>query len=77
MKNEMKMIKIGSKVMWRGGWGSDPPEEAVVTEIEITDGESKYGEEATSVPFYAKDNASFILSNGHWCYGNKIDEVLN
>jgi hypothetical protein len=77
MKNDVKMIKIGSKVMWRGGWGSDPPEEAVVTEIEITDGESKYGEVATSVPFDNRETASFILSNGHWCYGNQIDEVLN
>jgi hypothetical protein len=44
----MSKLKVGDKVWWRGGFGSDPRKVATVEEIEITGG-YKYGEQVDEV----------------------------
>ena len=66
-------IKVGSKVMWRGGWGSDPAVEATVIGIERTEEpHEKDGTPVDSIDFYDREYAVFDLDNGHWCYGDQI-----
>ena len=71
---EETLIKIGSKVMWRGSWGTDPAVEATVVGIERTEEphEKEGGTPVESIEFYDRDYAVFDLDNGHWCYGNQI-----
>ena len=74
----MEKVKIGDKVIWRGGWGSDAPQEATVTGMEITEQpRSKYGEEATEAPWFLveENRVIFDLDNGHWAYGEQISQI--
>jgi hypothetical protein len=70
-----KLLRIGDPVIWRGGWGSDPPKDATVTDITLADEErGKYGEEVKSmswelVPIWA----CVSLDNGHWAYGYQLE----
>jgi hypothetical protein len=71
------MLKIGDKVMWRGGFGSDPAVPAIVEGIEINTGGSKEGDIVDSAPWSAmtRHNAIISLDNGFWCYGNQISPI--
>jgi hypothetical protein len=71
----MDILKVGDTVMWRGGWGRDPVQEAVVTEIEITERpREKYGTDASEVQWVTvkEDRVVVGLDNGHWAYGYQI-----
>ena len=71
-------VKIGDTVLWRGGWGSDAPLEAVVDGLDITDEpREKYGTPVQEAYWSdVQDNrVLFSLSNGHWAYGSQISEV--
>ena len=73
-----KQIKIGSRVMWRGGWGRDPAVEAKVERIEETDEpHDTDGREVDSIDFENRERSVIDLDNGHWCYGDQIVEVLD
>jgi hypothetical protein len=67
------VLKIGDTVLWRGGFGSEPAELAVVEGIEITNG-GKYGDSVSEVPWsevYDR-NVTVDLENGHWAYAEQI-----
>ena len=71
-------VKSGDTVLWRGGWGSDAPLEAVVDGLDITDEpREKYGTPVQEAYWSdVQDNrVLFSLSNGHWAYGSQISEV--
>ena len=72
----MKNLKIGDEVSWRGAWGSQASKRAVVTEIEVTNGD-KYGRSVNSVGWTrVRDrNVVVTLDNGHWAYGEQISRV--
>ena len=73
-----KQIKIGSRVMWRGSWGSDPAVEAQVVAIEETDEpHEKDGRTVDSIDFEDRERSVIDLDNGHWCYGDQIVDVLD
>ena len=73
-----KQIKIGSKVMWRGSWGSDPAVEAKVERIEETqEPHEKDGREVAFIDFEDRERSVIDLDNGHWCYGDQIVDVLD
>ena len=77
-KQDKKQIKVGSRVMWRGGFGSEPAVEAKVKRIEETDEpHDKYGREVDSIDFENRDCSVIDLDNGHWCYGDQIEDVLD
>ena len=68
-----KVLKIGDKVWWHGGFGSEPAKLAVVEGIEITGG-YKYGEPVDEVPWsevYDR-NVTVDLDNDHWAYASQI-----
>ena len=78
IKIARKQIKVGSRVMWRGSWGSDPAVEAKVESIEETDEpHEKDGYEVDSIDFANRDCSVINLDNGHWCYGDQIVDVLD
>ena len=78
IKQTKKQIKVGSRVMWSGGWGSEPAVEAKVERIEETDEpHDKYGREVDCIDFEDRDCAVLDLDNGHWCYGDQIEDVLD
>ena len=67
------ILKIGDKVWWRGGFGSEPPKIAVAQGIEITNGD-KYGFPVDNVSWskvYDR-NVTVDLDNNHWAYAEQI-----
>jgi hypothetical protein len=73
-----KIIKVGSKVMWRGDWGAAPAVETTVESIERTKHpHEKDGTSVDSIPFSEREFSVMSLSNEHWCYGNQIVDVLD
>tara|TARA_R100001198_G_scaffold52516_1_gene29425 strand:- start:667 stop:897 length:231 start_codon:yes stop_codon:yes gene_type:complete len=72
-----KVLKIGDKVWWRGGFGSEPAKLAVVEGIEITGGH-KYGDSVEEVPWsevYDR-NVTVDLDSEHWAYADQISRCL-
>ncbi len=72
-----KVLKIGDKVWWRGGFGSEPAKLAVVEGIEITGGH-KYGEPVDEIPWsevYDR-NVTVDLDSDHWAYAEQISRYL-
>jgi hypothetical protein len=69
-------LKVGDKVIWRGGWGNDAPKEAIIEDIELCAKGSKYGKPVKSVTWETieKGNRSITVSldNGHWAYGYQL-----
>lgn len=75
--SELK-LKVGDRVMWRGGFGMDAPKLATVTALELTtEPHCKYGLSVQSVDWFlaANDYVLVTLDNGHWAYGPQIQPV--
>jgi hypothetical protein len=73
--NKMANLKIGDKVMWRGGFGSEPAKEATVTGIELCKSGQKYGEPCSEVDWKDKDRIVVDLDNGHWAKGHQLSPM--
>ena len=72
------IIKIGSKVMYRGSFGMGCPEKVTIESIDMCKKErDKYGDAVDSIDWDMKNYGCFTLSNGHWCYGEQIDSLLD
>ena len=72
------IIKIGSKVMYRGNFGMGRPEKVTIESIDKCKKErDKYGDAVESIDWDMKNYGCFTLSNGHWCYGEQIDLLLD
>ena len=72
------IIKIGSKVMYRGSFGMGCPEKVTIESIDKCKKErDKYGDAVDSIDWDMKNYGCFTLSNGHWCYGEQIDSLLD
>ena len=72
------IIKIGSKVMYRGSFGMGCPEKVTIESIDMCEKErDKYGDAVESIDWDMKNYGCFTLSNGHWCYGGQIDLLLD
>ena len=73
----MSKLKIGDKVWWRGGFGSEPRKLATVSGIEITGG-YKYGDSVDEVDWsevYDRNvTVDIDTDNGefHWAYASQI-----
>lgn len=74
--NERLPIRIGTKVVYRGGFGRDARTVAGVIAIEQTYHPSeKYGNEVDEV-LHLQDNYVLTLDDGHWCYSHQVDGVV-
>ena len=72
------IIKIGSKVMYRGSFGMGCPEKVTIESIDMCEKErDKYDDAVESIDWDMKNYGCFTLSNGHWCYGEQIDLLLD
>lgn len=72
-----KVIKVGSKIKYRGDFGEGNPTTAIVKRIERSEYKrDKYGEVVPEVPFSEREYCVFDLDNNHWCYGEQIDDVI-
>ena len=72
------IIKIGSKVIYRGTFGMGYPEEVTIDGISKCEFEGdKNGTPIDEIPFDEKNNCIFDLDNRHWCYGKQIHGVIN
>ena len=72
------IIKIGSRVMYRGSFGMGCPEKVTIESIDMCEKErDKYGDAVESIDWDMKNYGCFTLSNGHWCYGGQIDLLLD
>ena len=70
-----RVIRIGSQVLHRGGFGRDSQSVAGVTGIEITEfPREKYGDEVDAVTLDA--NYVLTLDNGKWVYSDQVDGVV-
>ena len=73
-----KVIKVGSRVMYRGCFGVYPAKEAKIESItKALEKRSKYGRSTKSIDWDEKEYGCFILSDGHWCYGEQIVDLLD
>ncbi len=72
-------LKVGDKVMWRGGWNTDPEKEATVESMELCAVGCKYGKDVKSVAWETieKGNRSITvtLDNGHWAYVYQLKPI--
>jgi hypothetical protein len=71
----MESLKPGDRVMWRGGFGSLPAEEATIEDMQVTaQPREKSGEPTECVPvaLVRQNRVVFGLTNGHWCYSDQI-----
>ena len=72
----MAKISVGDKVMWRGGFGTQPPKEATITGIELCGyAGAKYGEPRSSVDWSQQDRIVVDLDNGHWARGSQLSPI--
>lgn len=73
----MSRLKIGDKVIWRGGWGKEAPKEAIIEGISLCAVGAKYGKEVKSVDWATIEGGKVVvtLDNGHWAYGNQLTEI--
>ena len=70
-----RIIRKGSKVLYRGSWGRDGQRIAEVIAIEQTQGPNeKYGDEVDAVGL--DEHYVLTLNNGHWCYSDQVDGVV-
>ena len=70
-------LKIGMSIIYRGAWGVDEPKETKVESIELCETEDeKYGEPVNEVSVQNIHRSTFILADGHWCYGWQITEII-
>ena len=75
----MAKVKVGDKVVWRGGFGYDTPAIVEVVGLEVTDyPRSKYGREVKEVDWelVKKNKVLFTLDTGNWAYSEQIDSVV-
>lgn len=73
-----KVIKVGSRVMYRGCFGVGPAKEAKIESItKALEKRSKDGRSTKSIDWDEKEYGCFILSDGHWCYGEQIVDLLD
>jgi hypothetical protein len=72
---EMKQLKVGDIVMWRGGFGSDSPCKAKVVGIEVCRPGEKYGEPRESVDWNKVNSVVVDLENGHWAKGHQLSPL--
>ena len=73
-----KVIKVGSRVMYRGCFGVDPAKEAKIESItKALEKRSKDGCSTKSIDWDEKEYGCFTLSDGHWCYGEQIVDLLD
>ena len=70
---DKKVIKIGSRVAYRGSFGAGNRTEVTIKSISYT----KDGKNVESVDWDNKAECCFELSNGKSCYGSQIDELLD
>jgi len=72
-------IRVGDRVMWRGGFGFDTPEVATVTGLSVTTTErSKYGRDVkrTSWDKVYANKCVVSLDKGNWAYGEQIKKHI-
>ena len=70
----MSKLKIGDKVWWWGGFGSEPKKLATVEEIEITGG-YKYGDQVDEVDWDQVYDRNVVVSFSdypNWAYAEQI-----
>lgn len=74
----MSKLKIGDKVWWWGGFGSDARKVATVEEIEITGG-YKYGDQVDEVDWAEVYDRNVVVSfsdYSNWAYASQITQWL-
>ena len=73
-----RVIEIGSKVIYRGAWGTEPEKEVTIEGMQLCEEEGdKYGIDTDEIPWEQKNYGVYDLSDGHWCYGYQIVELVD
>lgn len=76
-KKSKPVLKLGDVVSWRGAYGRDPAQDAIVESIEV-DCTDKAGEDVEELRWDQVDDATIVmLTNGHWAYGSQIQKKLD
>lgn len=78
LKQILGTLKIGDKVIWRGGWGADPAVEVTISEIEICAIGAKNGRSVKSVAWNTVNRQVVVgfKENSHWAYGDQLDKII-
>jgi len=73
-------VSVGDIVVWRGSFGQDKPEQAIVMGLEITQyPNEKDGTKVESALWKEvyENRVIFSLDNGHWAYGRQIQRNID
>ena len=70
-------LRIGDRVMWRGGWGNHAARPAQVVRLtRCAPGEKEGGHEIDAAPWalVVVPASGYVvdLDNGHWAYGEQL-----
>ena len=70
-------LKVGDKVMWRGGWGRYAAQPARIQSMELlSKGSSDDGVGINEVLWSMVENYVVVtLDNGKWAYGYQISKI--
>lgn len=75
---DKKFLKVGDTVIWRGGWGKNAPQDAVITGIRK---DCYVGKETMveRVPWSDCSDRDVIvwMDNGFWAYGFQLERKVS
>ena len=75
--NPFIIVKVGTKVLYRGSFGTGPKKEATIIGIELCEREhEKYGEPVEEVCAIDLPRCCVDLSDGHWAYGYQVTDII-
>lgn len=70
------IIVTGSRVAYKP-WGREPLRIATIENIEICERGEKCGRSVSKYDFGLHKDIVVDLSDGHWCYGYQIKNIIN
>lgn len=78
MEQSKDTLKVGDTVLWRGGFGSEPAQEATVAKIVLVDEGKRELAQVGEIAWGMVDTRLVIvdLANGRWAYGAQIAALL-
>jgi len=72
-----RVVRVGDRVRWSGGFGRLAAEECTVARMELTMPGAAHGQKINEADeeLMKSGRVIFDLNNGHWAYGYQIELI--